>query len=341
MLILIVLVKIKNWIVVEYIKWMLDDKVDGFLSRLESRNYVDCAKVKLALWKDCRRYCKTKAGGKGKTVFKYCGEKLDEYFDKLNVEISAASRDKGCQWEWAGILRLEQIFNQDKAMDLEANVPEEVKAEVEEHFHVELDAFMARFHFRGGDQGDNNCASSSFYSSLQGWYLSYDEVSQSLWRKFREEYGIIACEENGFELCMEHDPLDVISAFFTQIEGEIDEIYSLKDGNQEWEEAGETYFRQLCGKTLLETLFPQEGKNCPDSTEADDIDKSTPRSNHDNSNTYSGEVGDKTEEECSSFFEFFVIAAEAFLLRNNVILSPRAFFVKNEILQYLFSYCLV
>ena len=202
----------------EYIKWMFDDKADELLSRLESRNYVDCAKIKWALWRDRRRYCKTKAGGKGKSIFKYCGEKLDEYFDKLDVEISAASRDKGYEWEWAGILRLEQIFNQDKAMDLESNVSEEVKAEVEEHFHVELDAFMARFHFRRGDQEANKCAYSSFYTSLQGWYLSYGEVSMSLWEKFSKEYGRIACEENGFDLCMEHDPLDVTSAFFTQIE---------------------------------------------------------------------------------------------------------------------------
>ena len=122
---------------------------------------------------------------------------------------------------------------------------------------------MARFHFRGGDQGDNNCASSSFYSSLQGWYLSYDKVSLSLWRKFREEYGRIACEENGFELYMEHDPVDVISAFFTQIEGEIDKIYFSKDGNQEWEEAGVTYFRELCGKTLVEPPFLHERKHLP------------------------------------------------------------------------------
>ena len=46
---LILLVKVKNWIVVEYIKWMLDDKVDKFLARLESCNYVDCTKVKWAL----------------------------------------------------------------------------------------------------------------------------------------------------------------------------------------------------------------------------------------------------------------------------------------------------
>ena len=82
----------------EYIKWMFDDKADEFLSRLESRNYVDCAKFKWDLWKDWRRYCKTKAGGNGKTVFKYYGEKLEEYFVKLNAEISATSRDRGYQF---------------------------------------------------------------------------------------------------------------------------------------------------------------------------------------------------------------------------------------------------
>ena len=76
---------------------MFDDKVDKFLSLIKSWNYVDCDKVKWALWKDCRRYCKTKAGGKGKTVCKYYGEKFDEYFAKLEVEIAAASLDTGCK----------------------------------------------------------------------------------------------------------------------------------------------------------------------------------------------------------------------------------------------------
>ena len=146
--ILIVLVKIKNFIVVEYIKWMFDDKADDFLSRIESRNYVDCTKVKWVLWKDCMRHCKTKSGGKGKTVYKYYGENLDEYFTKLEAETAAIAQDKGCVWEWAGILRLDQIFNQNKAMNLEANVSEEAIVEFEELFHVKLDAFLARFHFQ-------------------------------------------------------------------------------------------------------------------------------------------------------------------------------------------------
>ena len=65
-IILIGLVKIKNWLVVEYIKWMFDDKAVEFLSRIKTQNYIDCDKMKWALWKDCRRYCKTKGRGKGK-----------------------------------------------------------------------------------------------------------------------------------------------------------------------------------------------------------------------------------------------------------------------------------
>ena len=48
------------------------------------------------------------------------------------MEISAIARERGYQWEMAGILRLEQIFNEEKEMNLEANVSEEVRAEVEE-----------------------------------------------------------------------------------------------------------------------------------------------------------------------------------------------------------------
>ena len=98
-------------------------------------------------------------------------------------------------------------------MNLEANVSEEAIAEVKEHFHVELDAFMARFHFQEVDHEADKRASPGFYSSLQGWYLSYGEVSLSLWRKFREEYGRIACKENGFELGLKHKPIEVISTF--------------------------------------------------------------------------------------------------------------------------------
>ena len=57
-------------------------------------------------------------------MVKYYEEILDDYFAKLEMERS--------EWEWAGILRLEQICNQDKVMDLEANVLEEVKVNVKE-----------------------------------------------------------------------------------------------------------------------------------------------------------------------------------------------------------------
>ena len=192
MLTLILLVKIKNWAVVEYIKWMLDDKLDNFLSRFESRNYVDCTKVKWALWKDCRRYCKSKAGGKGKTVCSYYGERFDEYFAKLEMEIAATSRDTGCKREWAAIQRLELIYNQDRDMSLEANVSEEEISNVEEQFQLERDSFMARFDFQGAEP--------SFYRLVLGRHLFYDEVSRALWKKFKEEYGTIACEQNGFKL---------------------------------------------------------------------------------------------------------------------------------------------
>ena len=54
--------------------------------------------------------------------------------------------------------------------------------------------------------------------SLQGWDLSYEEVSMALWKKFGEEYGSIACEMNGFELGREHNPEHVVSWVFKEIE---------------------------------------------------------------------------------------------------------------------------
>ena len=110
-IILILLVKIKNWLVVEYIKWMFDNKADKFLSQIKSRNYIDCDKMKWALWKDCRRYCKTKGGGKGKTIYKHYGERFNKYFAKLDKETHVISQIKGCKLELAAILRLEQIDN--------------------------------------------------------------------------------------------------------------------------------------------------------------------------------------------------------------------------------------
>ena len=106
---------------------------------------------------------------------------------------------------------------------------------------------MAGFDFKGAEQEGIRGVQSSFYRAVQGWYLSYGEVRLALWKTFREEYGRIACVENGFELCLEHDLEDVISAVFTQIEEEIDNIYISKHGDQEWEEAGMTYFRKICG----------------------------------------------------------------------------------------------
>ena len=76
-------------------------------------------------------------------------ETVENYLAKLDGEIAAASRITGCEWEWSGILRLEQICNEGKAMDFEANVSEEVKDDVEDQFHVDLDTFMARFDFQG------------------------------------------------------------------------------------------------------------------------------------------------------------------------------------------------
>ena len=115
MLFIVVLVKIKNWIVrarvKSYILRTFEDRADKYLSQFKSRNNLVCYEVKKAMWKDLNRQLKTTAKGNDKsrgrkTLVKRYEEKFDDYFAKLETERS--------KWEWAGILRLEQICNQDK-----------------------------------------------------------------------------------------------------------------------------------------------------------------------------------------------------------------------------------
>jgi len=103
-------------------------------------------------------------------------------------------------------------------MALEANVSDEDKLEVKEIFHDETDAFLARFDFHGKHKILKELIikserQSRYELSLQGWDLSYEEVSLALLKKFGEEHGSIACEINGFELGREYDPEDVVSFF--------------------------------------------------------------------------------------------------------------------------------
>ena len=100
--------------------------------------------------RDFNRYFKTKKIQGEKTVRNF-KENVEAYFAKLDEEIATASRVTGYEWEWAGILRLEQICNQDRDMGLEANVSEEVKSNFKEDFQIERDAFMARFDFQGAE----------------------------------------------------------------------------------------------------------------------------------------------------------------------------------------------
>ena len=113
-------------------------------------------------------------------MIKYHEEAFDDYFAMLEMERS--------EWEWAGILRLEQICNQVKVMDLEANVSEEDKLEVKEIFQDETDAFLARFDFHGKlkilkELIIKSERKSRYNLSLQGWDLSYEEVSLALLKK--------------------------------------------------------------------------------------------------------------------------------------------------------------
>ena len=109
----------------EYIKWMFDDRAEEFLTRIKSRNYVDCDKVKWDLWKDCMIYCKTKGGGKGKTIYKYYGERFKEYFTELDIKSQRISLIEGCEWELAAILQLELIRNQNPVETLSKSKNEE------------------------------------------------------------------------------------------------------------------------------------------------------------------------------------------------------------------------
>ena len=239
-----------------------EEKTDKYLSRFKSQNNLACHKVKKAIWKDFTRELKTTAKGNNnyrrrKTLIEYYEKKIDEYFAKLEIERSES--------EWAGILRLEQICNQSKLMDLEANVSEEDKLEVKEIFHDESDAFLARFDFHGKGESHKilkdliirSERQSRYDLALQGWDLSYGEVSLALLKKFGEEYGSIACEMNGFELGREHNPEHVVSWFFKEIEGQIDEI-EMACRTQEWEHAGMIYFMELCGRKIPPRTSPYE-----------------------------------------------------------------------------------
>ena len=64
---------------------------------------------------------------------------------------------------------------------------------IQELFHVETDAFMARFDFDGG--------------------LSYNEVSLSLWKKFKEAFNDLASNVDGLEPEVKWEPMDIISSF--------------------------------------------------------------------------------------------------------------------------------
>jgi len=196
MLFVVALVKIKKWLIKACIVWTFGVKAEKFLSQFKSRSYVFCRKVVRAMWEDFTHKLKTPTKGNkqprgNKTWLKYYEEKFDDYFAKLKMEIDCAAQIKGSEWEWEGVLLLEQICNKDKAMDLEANVSEEDKSDVEELFHVETDSFLARFNFHGKGEahkifGDLIILSerqSHYDLSLQGWELSYEEVSMALWKK--------------------------------------------------------------------------------------------------------------------------------------------------------------
>ena len=320
-IVLFVYLKYKNRIAVAYMRWYFDDQVEEFLSRFKSRNNLSCRKVILAMRRDFNRYLKTKKLRGEKTVQDF-KENVDAYLANLHGEMVAASRVIGHEWEWAAILHLEQICNHGRVMGLEANVSEEEISNVEEQFQLELDSFLARFDFQGAEL--------SFYRLVLGWHLSYDEVSRALWKKFRETYGEIACEQNGFELGLEHDPIDIMSTFFTKIEGEIDEIYISKHGDQEWEKVGMNYFMKLCDKTTeygnnqtssVDSHSSHERRSCFETTGTADLDESSPMSGHDTIKSDNEVSMDKREDGSDSFFEMFVIAAEVFLSQDNEVCS--------------------
>lgn len=103
---------------------------------------------------------------------------------------------------------MKQICNQDKLMDLEANISGEDKLEVEEIFHDETDAFLARFDFHGKHKilkelTIKSESQSRYGLSLQGWDLSLEEVRLALLlKKIGEEYGSIAFIMKFLWLCV-------------------------------------------------------------------------------------------------------------------------------------------
>ena len=75
-------------------------------------------------------------GGKGETIYKHYGERFNEYFDNLDNETQVISQLKGCTWELAAILRLEQIGNQTSIVNFTKVKDEEAtKTTVDESYN--------------------------------------------------------------------------------------------------------------------------------------------------------------------------------------------------------------
>ena len=100
---------------------------------------------------------------------------------------------------------------------------------IQELFHVETDAFVARVDFDGS--------------------VSYNEVSLALWKKFKEAFNDLASNVDGLEPEVKWEPMDIISSFFARVEGEIDKICVSKDGKHEWERSGMIFLKN-CVKMM-------------------------------------------------------------------------------------------
>ena len=112
--------------------------------------------MKGALWRDCRHYCKTEGGEKGKTIHKYYGEKFNEYFTKLDRESYVITQVKGCEWERAALLWLEKIcdqnpfensseFKEDEATTTMADESWDEGGSIISNIEPEIDAQFSKF----------------------------------------------------------------------------------------------------------------------------------------------------------------------------------------------------
>ena len=112
----------------------------------------------------------------------------------MKEEIKTEARASNCEWTEACIHYLTRLRIKELSED---GSDEGDEMSLQELFHVETNAFMAKFNFDGS--------------------VSYNEVSLALWKRFKEKMNDMASKVDGIEVGLTHDPMDIISSFFHKL----------------------------------------------------------------------------------------------------------------------------